>query len=346
MESALTILGGWWRKAYWFTQKMAVRAVMYMAALVSFLRWRKSFIEETHQGEQDIQKARKVAVFAHYDRRGRVDDYVVHHLRSLRAAGFHIVFISNAPRWDPSPLLPLCSLVVRRKNIGYDFGAYKDALSLLGDVSALDQLILANDSVYGPFNDLGNILKACDHRAELWGITDSWSVRYHLQSYFLLFDKVALRSTVMREFWRSVRYVQSKNWVIVKYEIGLTQALLRSGLRCEALCPYRVATGALTEAVVGHGLLKRDDIPDSHTRYVRHIFGLIEQGIPLNSMHHFWDHLITKMGCPFIKRELLTKNPEGVPYVSRWPEVIRSVSDYDTSLIVQHLQRGSRDRIF
>jgi lipopolysaccharide biosynthesis protein len=50
------------------------------------------------------------------------------------------------------------------------------------------------------------------------------------------------------------------------------------------------------------------------------------------------------MGYPFIKRDLLQKNPVSIPYLARWPEVIGSVSDYDTDLIVRHLETSLKNR--
>jgi hypothetical protein len=55
-----------------------------------------------------------------------------------------------------------------------------------------------------------------------------------------------------------------------------------------------------------------------------------------------WDRLITVLGCPFIKRELLLYNPLKVTHVSRWRDVIRGVSGYDTELIARHLRTQVR----
>src|SRR5262249_991385 len=141
---------------------------MHFAALAALTRLGKNLIVERHPGEQTLQGAKRVAVFAHYDGRGRVDDYVVNYLRALKTAGLTTIFMTNAPRLESGALqriLPLCALVVRRKNVGYDFGAYKDGIGLIEDVSALDELLIANDSVYGPFRSLDEILAACDSRA-------------------------------------------------------------------------------------------------------------------------------------------------------------------------------------
>jgi lipopolysaccharide biosynthesis protein len=322
---------------------------MYLAVLVAMPRRHRNFVSERYDGSDSVINAKRVAVFAHYNRQGLVHDYVIHHLEALKAAGFVIIFVSNSLRLNPESLqavLASCGLVVCRQNIGYDFGAYKDGLKIIGDLARLDQLILANDSVYGPFHDLADILSKCTDENAVWGITDSWSHRYHLQSYFLLFNKSALSSTAMRRFWDSVMYVQSKDWVIFRYEVGLTQALLRGGLRLEALYAYRQASVALADAVLRRKLLQRDELPSEHLRFLSELFSAIERGVPLNAMHHFWEHLIGEMGCPYIKRDLLTRNPIGAPNVHTWEDLIRRVSSYDTTLISRHLKGEARDKVF
>jgi lipopolysaccharide biosynthesis protein len=323
------------------------RAWAYFAVVIAIMRPRRDWIVERIAGERSLDGARHVAIFNHFDPRGHVHDYVLYYMQSLRAAGYEIVFVSNSERLNPhsvSALQPLCAMILCRKNIGYDFGAYKDALSLIDDLTAFDTLILANDSVYGPLQDLAPILARCDDSAAIWGITDSWSKRYHLQSYFLLFRSEALASPSMRAFWASVRHVQSKRWVITRYEIGLTQHMLRAGLRCAALYPYRAAVAALTSGVLDEGLLERKDLSELHRRYLGEIFSAVERGTPLNVMHHFWDHLIIRMRCPFVKRELLQRNPAGIPFIYRWEDAIHKVCDYDTGLIVKHMQSRLRDR--
>ena len=226
---------------------------MYIAVGVALCRRRSTYIVERQSGDRELAGAKRVAVFVHFDRQGRVHDYVLYYLNCWRGAGFEVVFVTNAPGLAAESLAklkPLCALILRRENIGYDFAAYKDAIGTLGDVGELDELVLVNDSVYGPFEDLTTILSRCDPtRAAVWGITDNWFRRFHLQSYFLLFKHPALASEVFTRFWSSVRYVQSKRWIIEKYEIGLTQALLQNGFRCSALYPYRRVVETLSAAV-------------------------------------------------------------------------------------------------
>ncbi|MBV5346342.1 MAG: hypothetical protein JZU63_12935, partial [Rhodoferax sp.] len=172
-----------------------------------------------------IAQARRVAVFVHYDRHGHVHEFVHHYLRELADCGFAIVFVTNSPtvgRDDVDRLEAVCALVVLRRNKGYDFGAYRDGIALIPNVESLDQLVLANDSVYGPLHRLGPMLDRMEvEKAEVWGATDSWQHAFHLQSYFVLFHSAALKSKAFADFWKNVRLVNSKTWVIHKYEIQL-----------------------------------------------------------------------------------------------------------------------------
>lgn len=310
-------------------------------AAVSLARRRRDFIRARHTGAQKLRDGGKVAVFVHHDRAGHVHDVVLRYLEALRQAGYVVVFVSNAPRLSAAAvccLLPRVALVLHRHNVGYDFAAYKDGLAVLEPLTRFEEVVLANDSVYGPLFDLGPLLARCDPRADIWGITDSRDRHYHLQSYFLLFRRPALADPGFAAFWRSVRPVQSRLWVIRHYEIGLTRAMQRAGLRCAALFPYE-AVGAAFAASARAELARPPDATAAPRRqYLADTLEALARGDRLNAMHRFWDTLVTAMHCPFIKRELLLYNPLRVPHVDRWPDVVRRVSLHDADLIEQHLQ--------
>jgi lipopolysaccharide biosynthesis protein len=316
--------------------------------LRGLMRRRADYVEQRWDGAPDGALDGKVCVFVHFDRRGRIHEYVLYYLRSLRAAGFKVVFVSNAPTLDPAGLaqvLGIAQLALRRANVGYDFGAYKDGLSAIPDLAAVDLLLLANDSVYGPFSPIADILARADPaRAQFWGLTDSWESSYHLQSYFLLFGRAAAGHPAFAAFWRGVRYVNAKSYVIRKYEVGLSERLMQAGLRGAALFSAREVSRVLFDAVDA-GALKDPALDEDSRLYLERMHGVVERGATLNISHFFWDRLIVELGCPFLKRELLEKNPVAVPYVSRWQEVIGQVSDYDTDLIVRHLELALRDRV-
>jgi lipopolysaccharide biosynthesis protein len=319
-----------------------------VALAYALLRRRKSWIRQIWTGDKPLEGARHVAVFNHFDRRGDIADYVVYYLKDLDDAGYRVIFVTNStklPEASVERLRPLTALIVHRHNLGYDFGAYKEGINQIPDLEALDSLIIANDSVYGPVRPLRDVLPSASvTQAEVWSMTDSWERRFHLQSYFLLFYAPAIRHPRFRRFWDSVLYVQSKSYIIRRYEIGLTFQMIAAGMRCRALFPYRQAAMQISDLLRSSGKLREPDLPALEQGYIRAVYWALETGRPLNPTHFFWDHLITRMGCPFIKRELLVKNPAKVPMLSYWERAIAQVGDYDTEMIQSHLQRSMRNR--
>ncbi|MFZ5789955.1 MAG: rhamnan synthesis F family protein [Pseudomonadota bacterium] len=293
-------------------------------------------IRERLTGTVDIASASRVAVFANFEPHGRLCDYVRFHVEQLVGAGYAVVFCCNSPHMTDEArefLLARCAVVLHRKNIGGDFGAFKDGLREIPDVGRLASLILANDSVFGPLQPLPHILADMDaEKADVWGITDSWERHHHLQSYFLVFSSRALSSEAFRGFWEHVDYLRSK-WAIVHlYEIGMTQALEAAGLRCRALHPQAEVVSEACRAWFRHGS-RIDEIGPAERRYRLRVLRAARRGVALNTTHFFWDHLLTERRAPFVKRALLLKNPMEVPSVDHWEAVIRRVSNYDVGMI-------------
>jgi hypothetical protein len=313
---------------------------IYARLLASLRRTGRTFVTARYVCAGRLNDGATIVVFAHYDPAGSVHDFVIYYLRSLRDAGYAVVFVCNCPNLGMASLqrvLPVSALVLLRENIGYNFGAFKDGIEALGELSRFEQVVLANDSVYGPLFDLRETLARCDASADIWGMTDNWAGGYHLQSYFLLFRGRALAFPDLKAFFRSVRPVQSKEWVIRRYEIGLTQAMQRAGLRCTALFPYEVAVALFTETVQTD-VMQRPGLSAQHRRYFSVMLRRLERGTPLNATHCFWNELVGKIRCPFIKRELLIDNPVGVRDVPGWREMIRCVSTYETELAERHMR--------
>lgn len=296
----------------------------------------------------DIALGPEVAIFVHFDRAGVVREHVLHYVRALAEAGLSVVFATNSGRLRPDSmeaLQRLCAGVLIRRNIGYDFGAWREALERLGLPRAeTEMLVIANDSLYGPLCPLRTIIERIDlTEAEIWGLTESWQRRYHLQSYFLAFSRAALESEAWRRFWADIQPVPSKHWVIRTYEVGLTQALLRGGLRARALWPYEPL---LREAELREGREAQegdDPMHEARRRHARRIRDAAVGRIPLNPTSDLWRQLL-RAGYPFLKRELLRDNPTRVLDVADWREVAQAAFAADTGPIERDLQRTLRDR--
>ena len=319
----------------------------YLSYCRSLARKRTDFILEQWDGLQDLSSATKVAVFSHFDSQGVLHDFVAYYLRQLAEAGFTVIFVSNAPLLTEetiSRLRPWCGLILRRANVGYDFGAYKDGIARIPDLRGIEMLLLANDSVYGPFHPMKDIVARMDQSADVWAITDSWERHHHLQSYFLLFGRTALQSANFAHFWARLRYVNSRHWIISAGEIGLSRELSAGGLRCRALFPYRPAAAALHRAMRDDKSPRFASLDPVQRVFLRRLDSVISRGRPVNSTLFFWDYLIAGQGCPFLKRELLRDNPMRVPFIREWEKVVATTSTYDPGLIARHLSLTMRNR--
>lgn len=300
-----------------------------------------SHIAEMPHGTLSVKGIAKVAILLNYDRLSMIHRYVLHQVEALAAAGFAVIFVTNSDRLaadDLAALAPRCHAVVRRHNRGYDFGAWRDAIVGLSDTEQLDTLLLANDSVYGPFGPLDEMLAEMDAAgADLWSLTDSWQRHFHLQSYFMVVHRRALQSNAWLGFWRQFRHSANKEFVVRRYEIGLTQALLRAGLRCRARFSYDQLAREVTTAS-----LRNPTFVDSI--YLRRVSEAMAGAVPVNVTHFLWDYMIRRHGFPFIKRDLLMHNRQSVPQVHTWREVVREQFDFDVSMVDDHLKLGLRNR--
>lgn len=336
-------LKAWWFRLRPHSADTELAAILFVRGLPSYLcgllRSRRDRVRNQWPGADTMAAARRVAVFVHFDRQGEIHDWLVHYLRELRRAEFCIIFVSNAPWLSEEAVAkvqPHCGLVLRRDNIGYDFGAYRDGIRQIPDLGRLDALLLANDSVYGPFHPIADMLaRMSPDQASIWGMTDSIEGGFHLQSYFLLFHRAALQDGAFGRFWQEFRFVQSRYWVILKYEIGLTRAMKKAGLRCRALFSCRQAD------VIAGGRIENTRAVMDRRKAMPAARGPGDRMGSLNPTHELWDVLIGDMGYPFIKRDLLRSNNARVPDLQRWRALIESVSDYDTGMIARDAAAGS-----
>ena len=299
--------------------------------------------------EGEVKLGPQVVLFMHFDGRGLVRPQVIDYMRALKDNGRSVVLVSNSGRLKPAAMEALqevCSGVIVRKNVGYDFGAWRDAVDFLELPRAETQeVILANDSVFGPLLPLGDTLRRLNYaKADVWGLPGRWQLRYHLQSFFLAFGPVALRAEAWSKFWTSVRPVPVKSYIVHTYEVGVTQAMVKGGLRCAAVWPYenliklvnRTELAKLIEEEETE-LGKSDPITITRKMQVLRIRDGVAHRTALNPTSDLWRQLLIS-GFPFIKRELLRDNPTRVEDVGDWVEVGRDILAADPEPILLDLR--------
>lgn len=324
-------------KKYYYAVRNNYYKLIYIKNCVNnFFIITDRLIKKEIKGDVPENSKERLCIFAHYDKYERIDDYVVYCIQKLYEIGCEIVMVSTSTSLLPGEIEKIkdfCSKIIIRKNIGIDFGSWKVGLSQIKDISSYKEVIFVNDSIYGPFFDLSKIFKKMEESgADIWGITDSWQHRYHIQSYFMVFNKRMVNSDFFRDFWREVRYFKNKNLIIKEYEIGLSQKAIQSGYKIDSYCKYKEAINFMIKNC-------QNEFP-----YIQYITSLKTKLVTYNPSHFLWDILIKYFGCPFLKIELLRDNPVKISNLHEMQTVLKTAApDYKLDMIINHL-REKRDR--
>ena len=223
-----------------------------------------------------------------------------------------------------------------RRNFGLDFAAWRAGLEHWRLPRAdTRRLLLVNDSLVGPFAPLAPLLERFDFAAaDIWAATDSLQRGWHLQSFYLAAGPRAMAHPAWAAFWRDVHPVRSKEWVIRQGELGFGRRMRAAGLRCQAVWPY--------EAVLAR--YHADHAGGDAERIQRaRVDGFLARGWALNPSADLWRQLL-RLGFPFVKRELLGRNPARVADVADWPEEVARITETERARLTTDRTPSAGDR--
>jgi len=280
---------------------------------------------------------KRAVIFVHYDRDNVIDDYVYFYLQALQNNSTYLVFVttSTLTQKDYKKVSAYTSRIIERENIGYDFMSYKLGLQSF-DYKDYDEVLLCNDSVYGPFYPLKTLFSHMQNiPCDFWGMTDNNDMAYHLQSYFLLFKKPLLLSPNFATFWDNVNVLDNKDDIIETYEVGLTSYFQKEGFVPAVAINYKVSK--LQQCSILLKKLSPQKIFSKLSTIIKKEYPLTRVG-KINATLYFWEALILEYKMPFIKIKLLRDNPNNIN-IEKVEQVLSDVSEYDTTLIKNHLQR-------
>ena len=192
-----------------------------------------------HGEESAVEETGRVALVAQFSADARISRSLLELVRQLAENGYRSVVSSTCEA--PGPLewpgpLPDGTVVLRRPNVGYDFGSWAVALDRFPQVAGLERVILTNDSMVGPFAPIAPLLEHFERNpADVWALTDSYQLGRHLQSFFVGFRDGVLAEAPLRSFFERVRVEPEKMEVVRRYELGLTQACQRGAYSMTAM---------------------------------------------------------------------------------------------------------------
>ena len=269
---------------------------------------------------------RRGGIFLFFDPQGKVDDYILKCLGTLREYIDEILVVSNSPLDGTARerLEGVATTVIERENVGFDVGGYQDGLDAFGwdRLRSFDELVLFNYTFFAPVNPWKNLFDRVDEWGDVdfWGITEHDEVRphpflaksvmpRHIQSHWIAVRNPLLTSADFREYWRSMPRISSYNDSIQWHETRFTEHFTKLGYAHKVAYP-------------------REDYPSRNP-----VFDNAAQ--------------LLADGCPILKRRNLFHDPL---YLDRHAIVgadmleLAARSGYDTDLILTNLARTSKPR--
>jgi hypothetical protein len=248
--------------------------------------------------EGKIVSSQNLAIFATYSERP-LDEFDLQVLSDLRSSGFGICIVVNVKNEVHTNYSNYADVVIKRKNIGLDIAAIRDALRILG--SDWNRIVLLNDSVIWPKNNFPNVIAAVldfDGINEVLGLVDSYQRSHHIQSFFLSANHYTAKE--LFEAYMSIRNWRFKRSIVTFGEIPIKSNLQRIGVNFQPLISYK----ELESNLILSGASNSDEVE---------IIDFIKRGIPLNPSQHLWRMLLhNEFGC--VKRSLIQSNPAKLAY--------------------------------
>lgn len=179
---------------------------------------------------------KRLAIFAFYNGKGLINDYVVTYLKYLKEVSDSIIFVAdNEPNVkDLSKIFQLVSHIESYHHGEYDFGSYKIGFRyakehyLLDDV---DEIILCNDSCFCVDSLKPAFDKMSTKPCDFWSMTASNEYEPHLQSFFLVVKKKLFNSEFFSNYLDNVKHLDSFLEIVNTYEIPLKKTFEKEGFK-------------------------------------------------------------------------------------------------------------------
>lgn len=184
-----------------------------------------------------IKEKKRLAIVSVFDTSGFIYEYLIFFLKEICKIADEIYIIVNGKLskegYKKLLNINICK-IYKRKNKGFDAAGYKycfENTDFSDKINDFDEMILLNDTCFGPFVSFETIFNKMDNRKlDFWGIDFFDNNLYHfLMSNFLVFKKSVINE-VIDYFKKSISYdAKDKHEVCMKFERGLFRNLERKG---------------------------------------------------------------------------------------------------------------------
>ena len=194
---------------------------------------------------------KRALVYVIFESENRLQEYKLRFLQALSSLVDDVIVVVNGQLHveDINTLEPY-GQVLTRDNKGYDTAAFREGIFALGKdtLKDYDQLFLVNDTNIGPMRDLSQVCQEMtDKHLDFWGISFGEEqedvtkenpygyIPKHLQSYFLVIEKLMLNDDAFYEYWTHLTDTDSRDKAIGRHETRFTKYFSDLGYRFDAV---------------------------------------------------------------------------------------------------------------
>lgn len=279
------------------------------------------------------KKISRLGVFVFFDKEAIVDDYVLFMLDSLKDAVDDIIIVSNSylVESEMAKISKYTDEINIRDNYGLDAAAFKYVYEKYGReyFNQYDEVILLNDTFYGPFEPFKKIISKMEDRdVDFWGLTANYDsvdgydvmkdgyIHSHIQTFFVAFRNNVISSAAFYDYWNNydIKNMASFEDVVTKHELVFTNYLENKGFKWDTY--------------VDLNYFKSEDRKKNYNIYAYSAYNLIKN-----------------YACPFIKRKNFVFNKDDALYINNGMDTMNSLKYikennlYDVDLILKNLIR-------
>ena len=194
---------------------------------------------------------KKALVYVIFESEARLQEYKLRFLQALAPLVDDVIVVVNGQLHDDDiNTLETYGRVLTRDNKGYDTAAFREGIFAFGKdkLKDYDQLFLVNDTNIGPMRDLSQVFhEMADKQLDFWGISFGEEqedvtkenpygyIPKHLQSYFLVIEKLMLNDDSFYEYWSHLTDTDSRDKAIGRHETRFTKHFADLGYRFDAV---------------------------------------------------------------------------------------------------------------
>jgi lipopolysaccharide biosynthesis protein len=275
------------------------------------------------------------AVVAHFDLHNKIDPTFKVLIECLKLTCTKVVLVTTS-KFDATEI-PKGITIIQRPNFGYDFYSYRVGIDEVKRQGGCDHLLLVNSSFFvldsEKLNNTFLTIVKCLEDFSVVSLTASNQITWHFQSYL-----VGLRGEVLTtqwfENWREgIAPTDSKMDAILAYELGLSRAVIESGVAALAIfepTPLEKTTAQASwrarQRASGESTLN-DDYNATHfnARPIAERYGIVKIELLRNNPHAFNLDWVEGMTSPASFRDISS-------YIARSREAYQATTNGLTAL--------------